>query len=60
MRLVAVVASRCDMDNRAALVDASNVFSKERPIDEDSSEEPINGGDRAAIEGGASKEKMEL
>ena len=57
MRFVAVVALRCDMDNRATLVDVSNVVSKERLIDEDSSEESINGGDRAAIEGGESRDK---
>ena len=33
-----VVASRCDMDNWARLVHVGNVVSKERPIDEDSSE----------------------
>ena len=33
-----VVASRCDMDNWERLVHVGNVVSKERPIDEDSSE----------------------
>ena len=32
--LVAVVSSRCDMDNWVRLVDVGNVVSKERPIDE--------------------------
>ena len=39
-----VVASRCDMDNWTGLVHVGNVVPKERPIDEDSSEEPIDGG----------------
>ena len=52
--LVVVVASRCVMDNWARLVDVGNVVSKEMSIDEDYSEEPVDGGDRAAVEGGAS------
>ena len=56
-RLVAMVASKCDMNNWAGLVDVGNVIYKGRPIDEDSSEEPIDGSDRVALEGGASWDK---
>ena len=52
--LVVVVASRCVMDNWAGLVDVGSVVSKEMPIDEDYSEEPVDGCYRAAVEGGAS------
>ena len=31
--LVTMVASRCDMENRARLVDVGNVVSNGRPID---------------------------
>ena len=58
--LVAMVASRCDMENRARLVDVGNVVSNGRPIDEDSSEKPIDGSDGATFEGGAPKTRLKL
>ena len=39
------------------LVDVGNVVSKGRQIDEDFSEETVDGGDGAVFEGGASQDK---
>ena len=51
------MVSKCDMDNWECLVDGANVVSKERPINEDSSEELVDGGDGVVVEGGASRHK---
>ena len=54
--LVTVVASRCDMDNWARLVDVGNVVSKESPIDEDSSKKIVDRRDGSTIKGRASRD----